>query len=381
MNPVRIDLLAGTRPNVMKVAPVFNALSKLDWCAPRLVFIRQHEYKNMSSDLLREFAIDKYDTIDIVASSFGDRMGSIINNYTEFIKKAPPDLVLVPGDVDAAVGGAIAAKRANLPVVHLEAGLRSYDRKMPEEINRILIDSVSDLLLTPSEAATQNLIFHEGHPSANVEFVGNVMIDSLVHVLRESAMTEMIQRFGQKSGRYAVATFHRPSNVDESVNLLRVVETLRALSRFRPVIFPVHPRTRMRLQEAGFEDVFSGTAVTLTEPLGYGDFVNLVSGAAVVVTDSGGIQEETSYLGVPCLTLRESTERPITQTLGTNQLSDFDTFEILLAQIDLDAPRRSCVIPLWDGRAAWRVAHSIKTWWRAREGELWDARFTQGGAA
>lgn len=374
MRRVRIDLLAGTRPNVMKVAPVFNALSRMDWCEPRLIFIRQHEYKNMSADLLSEFAIEKYDALDVNSSSFGDRMGSIINNYTDFIRKSPPDIVLVPGDVDAAVGGAIAAKRAHLPVVHLEAGLRSGDRRMPEEINRILIDSISDLLLTPSEAATQNLIFHEGHPSSNVDFVGNVMIDSVLHVLDDSYRDEIIDRYGQRIGGYAVATFHRPANVDDTGNLRQVVEILRTLSRSRPVIFPVHPRTRARLQEAGFEDVFSGAAVTLTEPMGYREFINLVSGAAIVVTDSGGIQEETSYLGVPCLTLRETTERPITQTLGTNQLADFDTFEILLAQMDLDARRRSCDIPLWDGRAAWRVAHSIKVWWRARESEVWNAR-------
>lgn len=381
MTPVKIDLLAGTRPNVMKVAPVFNALSQLDWCAPRLVFIRQHEYKNMSSDLLKEFSIDEYHILEVNSTNFGDRMGSIIGNYTEFVTRSAPDAVLVPGDVDAAVGGAIAAKRANLPVIHLEAGLRSYDRRMPEEINRILIDSISDLLLTPSEAATQNLIFHEGHPSANVDFVGNVMIDSVVHVLSEATRTLVMDRYGQTMGGYAVATFHRPANVDEAANLRRVIDTVRALSRSRPVIFPVHPRTRRRLREAGLEDAFSGAAVTLTEPLGYGEFINLVSGAAVVVTDSGGIQEETSYLGVPCLTLRETTERPITQTLGTNQLLDFDTFGFLLARMDLDAPPRPCAIPLWDGRAAWRVAHSIKAWWRAREGQERDARRPEGSRA
>lgn len=368
---MKIDLIAGTRPNVMKVAPVYKVLSSLDWCSPRLVFLTQHDHPNMSHDMFEQFSISDFEVLEISAQNFGDRLGSIISEYSAFIQSSPPDAVLVPGDVDVAVGGVLAAKRANLPVIHLEAGLRSHDRRMPEEINRIIIDSISDLLLTPSEAATENLIFHEGHPHARVDFVGNVMIDSLAQVVTEASIREAAERHGQTPGGYAVVTFHRPANVDQPENLRRVIESILTLARRRPVVFPLHPRTRESLQRAGLADAFAGSDVILTDPLGYTEFVNLVAGSALVVTDSGGIQEETSYLGVPCLTLRATTERPITLTLGSNQLVDFDTFEPLLATIDLDAERKPNAIPLWDGRASWRVAHAIKAWWEgARDGKV-----------
>ena len=359
---MKIDLVAGTRPNVMKVAPVYLALKSLAWCEPRLVFIKQHDHRHMSYDLLGEFGIEDYTVIEISTESFGDRLGSIISEYSALIGQAPPDAVLVPGDVDVAVGGALAAKRAGLPVIHLEAGLRSHDRRMPEEINRIIIDSISDLLLTPSEAATQNLIFHEGHPHSNVDFVGNVMIDSLAMMVSDEATRKVAERHGVEQGAYALTTFHRPSNVDNWDNLARILDALETLSQRASVVFPVHPRTRSNLEKSGLMARLEASSVKLLEPVGYTDFVNLMAGAALMVTDSGGIQEETSFLGVPCLTLRETTERPITLTHGTNHLVDFDTLGPVLASIALGR-RKPSSIPLWDGLAAWRVGHSIKSWW------------------
>ena len=359
---MKIDLVAGTRPNVMKVAPVYLALKSLAWCEPRLVFIKQHDHRHMSYDLLGEFGIDDYTVIEISTESFGDRLGSIISEYSTLIAMSAPDAVLVPGDVDVAVGGALAAKRAGLPVIHLEAGLRSHDRRMPEEINRIIIDSISDLLLTPSEAATQNLIFHEGHPHSNVDFVGNVMIDSLAMMVSDEATRKVAERHGVEQGAYALTTFHRPSNVDNWDNLARILDALETLSQRAPVVFPVHPRTRSNLEKSGLMARLEASSVKLLEPVGYTDFVNLMAGAALMVTDSGGIQEETSFLGVPCLTLRETTERPITLTHGTNHLVDFDTLGPVLASIALGR-RKPSSIPLWDGLAAWRVGHSIKSWW------------------
>ncbi|GAD59918.1 MULTISPECIES: non-hydrolyzing UDP-N-acetylglucosamine 2-epimerase [Brevundimonas] len=359
---MKIDLIAGTRPNVMKIAPVYIALRSLKWCQPRLVFIKQHDHRHMSHDLLGEFGIVDFTVLNISTENFGDRLGSIVSEYSKLIAESTPDAVLVPGDVDVAVGGALAAKRAGLPVIHLEAGLRSHDRRMPEEINRIIIDSISDLLLAPSEAATQNLIFHEGHPHASVEFVGNVMIDSLTRVVSDAAIERVTTAHELRGGEYAIATFHRPSNVDHPENLERIINALKKLAKRIPVIFPVHPRTRANLVKTGLIDKLEGQAIKLLEPVGYTDFVNLMAGSAVMVTDSGGIQEETSYLGVPCLTLRDTTERPITLTLGTNHLVDFDTLEPVISSITLGRRAVAQSIPLWDGLAAWRVAHSIKSW-------------------
>lgn len=363
---MKIDLVAGTRPNVMKVAPLYQTLKTLAWCEPRLVFLKQHEHRNMSHDLLQEFGITDFEVLKLSSTSFGDRLGQIVSSYSDLLERSRPDATLVPGDVDVAVGAALAAKRAQIPVIHLEAGLRSHDRAMPEEINRIIIDAISDLLLTPSEEATQNLIFHEGHPPTSVQFVGNIMIDSLVQVVSDDRRDAVLKRFDVTPGAYAACTFHRPSNVDSPETLGAICDILIELAADRRVIFPVHPRTRRVLDDNGLTARLEAAGLILCEPLGYTEFVNLISGAAFVLTDSGGIQEETSYLGVPCFTLRGSTERPITLTLGTNHLVDMDTVLPILKHRMAETGRAGSHIPLWDGQTAWRTAHAIRSWWQAK---------------
>lgn len=363
---MKIDLVAGTRPNVMKIAPLYQTLKTLAWCEPRLVFLKQHEHRHMSHDLLDEFGITDFEVLKLSATSFGDRLGEIVSSYSDLLARSRPDATLVPGDVDVAVGAALAAKRAQLPVIHLEAGLRSHDRAMPEEINRIVIDSVSDLLLTPSEEATQNLIFHEGHAPTAVQFVGNIMIDSLVQVVSEARKVEVMGRFDVTPGDYAVCTFHRPSNVDTLETLGPIVDILIRLAADRTIVFPVHPRTRRVLDDNGLTSRLEAAGLRLCEPMGYTEFVNLVSNAAFVLTDSGGIQEETSYMAVPCFTLRGSTERPITLTLGANHLVDIDTVLPILTRRMAEADRGAVHIPLWDGQTAWRAAHAIRSWWQGQ---------------
>jgi UDP-N-acetylglucosamine 2-epimerase (non-hydrolysing) len=357
----RIDLVAGTRPNVMKIAPLYNVLSQQSWCAASLTFIRQHFSANMSDDLFQEFGIrDAPAIIPLEAGEFGQRLGAVISAYSAHLQQTRPDVVVVPGDVDAALGAALAAKRLHLPLVHLEAGLRSHDPTMPEEINRCLIDRIADLLLAPSEAAAQNLIFYEGNSHTKVKFVGNIMIDALRHVVSAEKRREVQSGLGVRD--YCVATFHRPANVDDPGKLGQLCRLIEEVSSLLTVVLPLHPRTRSRIEQLG-RDVFAGGRVIVTEPMAYSAFVNLVSGARFVMTDSGGVQEETSFLNVGCFTVRDTTERPITVYQGTNTLV---TFEDLLPQIRMfldEPPRPAPAIPLWDGRTAWRCAHALREWW------------------
>jgi len=370
MKPCRIHLVAGARPNVMKIAPLHRVLSRQAWCEPRIVFIGQHYSENMSQDLFAQFGVhDAITAVPLEPGSYGERMGRIISAYSDILAADQPDMVVVPGDVDVALGAALATRRQNRTLAHLEAGLRSYDASMPEEMNRILIDSIADILLAPSEAAAQNLIYHEGADHRRVHFVGNIMIDSLAMVLSEAHAGEVAGRFGVAAGGYAVATFHRPGNVDDPARLAEICGLVEHIAARTPVVFPIHPRTLEQLErsEAG-KAMLAGGRVKTCPPLGYTDFANLVSRARLVVTDSGGIQEETSWLNVPCFTLRDSTERPITVSLGTNTLVNFDDVR---EQVDHaltgDAPRQKGALPLWDGRTAWRVAQVLRGAWDRRE--------------
>ena len=368
----RIHLIAGARPNVMKIAPLYKVLAQQAWCEPRLVFIAQHYSENMSSDLFAQFGVtDEMTVLPLDADNYGDRMGGIIKGYSEFILQDGPDMVVVPGDVDVALGAALAARRLNNTLVHLEAGLRSYDETMPEEMNRVLIDSISDVLLAPSEAAAQNLLYYEGGSHSRVFFVGNIMIDALTMVLDDEAAKAITDRFDVETHGYAVTTFHRPANVDDPQRLAQIRDLITDIAARMPVVFPIHPRTRQRLEQLeGGDALFSNPAVRTSEPLAYSDFANLVSKARIVVTDSGGIQEEASWLGVPCFTVRDTTERPITVTHGTNTLVDFDDVRPQVVASLEDAPsERRADLPLWDGRTAWRVAQVLRRKWKAGEAD------------
>ncbi len=365
MSKCHIHLIAGTRPNVMKIAPLYNALAKQIWCTARIIFLEQHTDANMGVNIFTQLGVKEGVTrVPITTGDVGDRLGSIISQYTGILREDRPHLVVVPGDVDASLGAALAAKREHCAVAHLEAGLRSHDMRMPEELNRILIDSVSDILLAPSEASAENLIHREAKAGDKVHFVGNIMIDSLRYVLDNKISASLLNEYNLESNNYCVVTFHRPSNVDNEENLDKIVFNLiDKLSPYRRVVFPIHPRTKKALSRLQLRQLETCDRITLTEPLPYRDFINLVSKASLVVTDSGGIQEETTYLGIPCFTLRETTERPITTISGTNTLVSLDDIEF---HIDALSNRTwpTAPIPLWDGFTAFRCGHIFNTWWR-----------------
>lgn len=358
----KIDLIAGTRPNVIKIAPLYKALVQQSWCAPRIIYLGQHSAPNMSADLFGLFGIEDEAVrqLPLAGTTFGGRLGQIIDAYSALVAEDRPDMVVVPGDVDVSLGVALAARRAGIRLVHLEAGLRSYDNAMPEESNRVLIDSISDLLLAPSEASAQNLIYREGRSHREVHFVGNIMIDSLVQVLDEEVVRDVLRRFDLTDGQFGILTLHRPSNVDDPATLETLLAVIADLAEERTILFPVHPRTRKALG-----DSLGALPANLVccDPVDYVSFINLISRAAFFITDSGGVQEETSYLGVPCFTFRENTERPITVYEGTNQLVNLTTAGPIIRQ-SLSQPRPAPArLPLWDGMTAWRVSQILQRWW------------------
>jgi UDP-N-acetylglucosamine 2-epimerase (non-hydrolysing) len=369
MPKCKIHLVAGTRPNVMKIAPLYKAMQRHSWCHPRIIFLQQHSSANMGTDLFCQFGIDDVTVLPLAQGDLGERIGGIISAYTQALRDDAPDLVVVPGDVDVSLGAAIAAKREMRTVAHLEAGLRSNDMRMPEELNRVMIDAISDILLAPSEAAAENLVFAESRPRAMVHFVGNIMIDALRSVRDPIVSAQLMKRYDLESKRFAVATFHRPSNVDVAESLEQVVQVLEGLAVGRHIVFPIHPRTQNRLSDKQLQRLQKNERILVIEPMAYAQFVNLVANAEFVVTDSGGIQEETSYLGTPCLTLRETTERPITTIIGTNMLVSFDDV-LLHADLLRDRKWPSQTIPLWDGETSHRCAHVFNNWWRGREASL-----------
>jgi UDP-N-acetylglucosamine 2-epimerase (non-hydrolysing) len=354
----------------MKVAPLYKALQKQQWANPSIVFLGQHYSENMCHDLFSEFDIHEIRHFRPLKSrSFGERMGEIISSYTEILTEDPPHIVVVPGDVDVTVGAAMAAKRRQHHVVHLEAGLRSHDGNMPEEQNRKLVDSISDYLLAPSEDAYQNLIFHEGHDHLRVALVGNIMIDALKQTLDRQRAQRLLAKYELRERAFAVVTLHRPSNVDTEEALAKCCLILTDIAQRLPILFPMHPRTRAMLERSGLiERLESNPAIRLCEPLSYSDFVNLVSASRLIVTDSGGIQEEAVVMKVPCLTLRESTERPVTVVVGGNTLV---SEEDVIAQVDWELASESrpiASVPLWDGRTAERCAHIMRVQWLKMNG-------------
>jgi len=352
MTQAQIHLVAGARPNFMKIAPLYHELKARGWCRPVVVHTGQHYDLGMSDVFFRDLNLPQPDhSLGIGGGSHGEQLGKVVIAYEKLLTQARPDLVAVVGDVNATAACTLAAKKLNLPVAHIEAGLRSRDRSMPEEINRIVTDSICDLHLTPSEDADANLRA-ENVPESSIRFVGNIMIDSLVALT--PAVRALPHPFPQVGGRYAIATFHRPANVDDPATLKVLVDGLVALSRTIPIVFPLHPRTRQRLQTSGLLRFLDGAGgVVLSEPLGYADFMRCLFGAGMVVTDSGGVQEETTYLGIPCFTARPSTERPVTVTHGTNRLialGDIGGLGVPASRVKTAPP------PLWDGRTASRIA-------------------------
>lgn len=356
---LRIVLVAGARPNFMKIAPIHRALSSTPGIfRPVLVHTGQHYDENMSQVFFDELGIPEPDYfLGIGAGSHAQQTARTMIAFEEVIFKETPDWVIVVGDVNSTLACALVAVKLRVPVAHVEAGVRSFDRRMPEEINRVVTDAVSDLLLTPSEDAAVNLV-REGIPSEKIHFVGNVMIDSLVRFMERARSSTILSELGIAPKTYGLATLHRPSNVDDRLTLARLLDTLETISRRLPLIFPVHPRTQRMFDTLGLMER-AGTIANLhlVSPVGYLDFLCLESEARLILTDSGGVQGEATVLGVPCLTLRDSTEWPITITEGTNRLVGLDPVAILEGvEQALNGPLRASQMPkLWDGHAAERI--------------------------
>jgi UDP-N-acetylglucosamine 2-epimerase (non-hydrolysing) len=357
----RLLLVAGARPNFMKVAPLLRALRRRpERFEPLLVHTGQHYDEAMSDVFFDELGIPPPDRhLGVGSGSHAVQTARIMEMFEPVVAETKPDRVVVVGDVNSTAACALVASKMSppIPVAHVEAGLRSFDREMPEEINRLVTDALSDLLFTTSPDADANLR-SEGVPRRRIHRVGNLMIDTLKAFAARSDGSSVLERLRLRPP-YALLTLHRPSNVDDEGTLGRILAALREIGRKLPVLFPAHPRTAERLRRlaparGGADD----SALRIVEPLGYLDFLHLQKHAALVLTDSGGVQEETTILGVPCLTLRENTERPITLTRGTNRLVGTDTGRIVReARRALGARRRRPpAIPLWDGRAADRIA-------------------------
>ena len=341
----------------MKIAPLFHSLSGADWAEPVIIHTGQHHDRLMSDVFLEDLGLPApHVNLAVGSGTHAETTAAVMVAYEKLCQTVVPDFVVVVGDVNSTVAAALVAKKLLLPLAHLEAGLRSFDRTMPEEINRIVTDSISDLLWTPSEDADDNLN-REGIAQEKIVRIGNIMIDAYRMLAPKIGAVQSFARFGLGPREYGVVTLHRPSNVDDPRKLAELMEELSEASRQIPLVFPVHPRTSKRLASSG---VCSG--ITLTDPLPYIHFMSLVENAALVITDSGGIQEETSYIGVPCLTVRTTTERPITLTWGTNRLIGPGLISKTVAEI-LSA-RNDCLkrpeIPLWDGHAAERAAESLR---------------------
>jgi UDP-N-acetylglucosamine 2-epimerase (non-hydrolysing) len=351
--------VVGARPNFMKVAPLVASLAR--WGIPqRLVHTGQHFDERMSGVFFEELGLPRPDAyLGVGSGSHADQTARVMIAFERALQEISPRpaLVVVPGDVNSTLAAALVAAKAGIPVAHLEAGLRSFDRSMPEEVNRVVADHLSDLLLTPSADADENLR-REGIAGERVVRVGNLMIDTLLAHLPRARSLPVPERLGLSRGAYAVVTLHRPSNVDDPAVLRPLLGALARIARELPVVFPVHPRTRATL--ASPELAGAAAALRLVEPQGYLEFLSLTSSARLVLTDSGGLQEETTALGVPCLTLREGTERPITVSEGTNEVVGTDPDRIVAAALRaLDGGRQARCPALWDGAAADRAAEAI----------------------
>jgi UDP-N-acetylglucosamine 2-epimerase (non-hydrolysing) len=357
---MRVLSVVGARPNFMKLAPVDRELVRHRDVEHILVHTGQHYDAAMSDAFFEELGIRTPDHhLGVGSGSHAAQTAAVMQGLEPVLVHVRPDLVLVYGDVNSTLAAALVAAKLGLRIGHVEAGLRSADWRMPEEINRVLTDRLSDLLFTPSRDALENLV-REGIPAQRIHFVGNVMIDSLVAMLPTARARDAPARHGVAPGSYVVATLHRPSNVDDAATLRGLLEALDELGAEGPVIFPVHPRTHERIRRLGFQPS-STSDVRLLEPLAYLETLSLVASAKLVITDSGGLQEETTYLGIPCLTVRPNTERPITCLLGTNRLVAARRDAILSAAHDGAEVRARPQVPIerWDGRAAARIAEAV----------------------
>jgi UDP-N-acetylglucosamine 2-epimerase (non-hydrolysing) len=373
MKPFRIFNIVGARPNFMKIAPLLAEMRKHSELSPILVHTGQHYDYQMSQVFFDQLGVPKPDyNLEVGSGTHHEQTAEVMKRFGELVERDRPDLIVVVGDVNSTMACALVAAKEMIPLAHVEAGLRSFDRGMPEEVNRVVADAVSDLLFTTEESGGVNLR-REGIAEDKIFFVGNVMIDSLIRGLESARQSPFVKRLGLPEKGFAVLTLHRPSNVDDPIRLRRILDVIADIAQRLPVIFPVHPRTAAKVAEAGIRNMKSWNGATVISspgiytmaPAAYLDFIGMVDRAALVITDSGGIQEETSYLGIPCLTLRANTERPVTLSVGTNRLvgtdpenlrreafSLLDSVESRTAQ---QSERASSRPRLWDGHASERI--------------------------
>lgn len=367
---MKILSVVGARPNFIKIAPLIREMRARQGVEPLLVHTGQHYDVKMAGRFFEDLGIPAPDvSLDVGSGSHAFQTAEVMKRIEPVMEQQRPDLVLVVGDVNSTLAAAVTAAKLQIPVAHVEAGLRSFDRSMPEEINRLVTDAVSTYLFVSEESGMKNLAA-EGADMARAFFVGNVMIDSLEASRRMWERSSIQEQLGVTKGQYGVLTLHRPSNVDQPAVLRGLLEALAEIGREQPIVFPVHPRTRKRLEESAelktllhFSEAgqIQGSGIWCLDPLGYLDFMALVAGAKIILTDSGGIQEETTALGIPCLTLRENTERPVTISHGTNRLVGTSPEKIVeeamrVLKGPLVAPSPP---PLWDGHAAERIVSII----------------------
>jgi UDP-N-acetylglucosamine 2-epimerase (non-hydrolysing) len=356
-----VHLIAAARPNFMKVAPLYHELAQANWCEARVVHTGQHYDASMSDAFFRDLRLPPpAHHLGVGSGTHAEQTGRTMIAYEPLCQREQPAAIVVVGDVNATAACALVGAKLCIPVVHLEAGLRSRDRRMPEEINRMVTDAIADLLWTPSPDADANLRA-EGVAPERIERVGNIMIDSFEMLRERIASANSAQRLGLKERGYAVVTLHRPSNVDEAAKLTELVCMLEEVAARLQIVFAVHPRTRKCLQEfALLERIQQNPRILATEPLGYIEFMNLVMGCAIAITDSGGVQEETTYLGIPCATLRENTERPITLTEGTNRLLQPAGVPRAVDEVLAGRWPKGRRPQNWDGHTAQRAAVSLE---------------------
>ena len=357
----KVHLIAAARPNFMKVAPLYHALKATDWAEPVLVHTGQHYDHNMSDAILQDLRVPAPDFhLGVGSGSHAEQIGGVMIAYEKVCLDSRPDWIVVVGDVNSTAACAMVGAKLWIPVVHLEAGLRSRDRQMPEEINRLVTDAIADVLWTPSSDADENLQA-EGVSANKIDRIGNIMIDSFEMLREKIESADMPAQLGLGHGEYALVTLHRPSNVDALDSLKPIVDALLTAAESLPIVFVAHPRTINGLEKFSLKGHLEAAPnIRLLEPVPYIRFMSLVTGARAVITDSGGLQEETTYLGIPCLTLRENTERPITVTMGTNKLVDADSLAENLQVILGGQWRNGECPPLWDGKTAARAVDCLK---------------------
>lgn len=380
----RLLFVVGARPNFMKIAPIVRELARwpLDF-ASHLVHTGQHYDEKMSDVFFQQLGIRRPDVdLGVGSGTHARQTAAVMTAIEPVLADWKPDVVVVVGDVNSTVASALVASKLGIRTAHVEAGLRSFDRSMPEEINRLVTDQLSDLLFTTEESANRNLR-REGIAEEKIHFVGNVMIDTLLRHRDAARTCDVPRKLGLVPREYAVLTLHRPSNVDDDAALERMLNAIAEIGRDLPIVFPVHPRTRASLMRSSIvEALIQANRLRILEPLGYLEFLSLMSDSRVVLTDSGGIQEETTVLGVPCLTLRDSTERPVTITHGTNRLVGTDPDRIVAEWMQVRETSCHPVLPpLWDGHAAERIVDVLRgkpstsreAFWQSAVGATSDA--------